>query len=111
MRAAAEVAGNRERGQEMQQAQQLRLRSLARATHAREVTGLSLVSIQNGFTALKPSRALDVILFKPYDSLTGPFSSLFHRSEEGNSESKHSVSVTPEIDGARIGTRSLLLPR
>lgn len=108
MRAAAEVTGNRERGQEMQQAQQLRLRSLARA---REVTGLSLVSIQNGFTALKPSRALDVILFKPYDSLTGPFSSPFHRSEEGNSESKHSVSVTPEIDGARIGTRSLLLPR
>lgn len=86
--AAAKVAGNRERDQEMQQVQQSRLGSLARVTDSKEVTGLSLVSVQNGFTALKPSRALDMILFNPYDSLTGPFSSVFHRSEGRSSESK-----------------------
>jgi len=41
--AAAKVAGNRERDQEMRQVQQLRLGSLARVTHSKEGTGLSLV--------------------------------------------------------------------
>ena len=44
MQAAAKVTGNRERGQEMQKAQQSRLGILAQVPHGEEVTGLSLVS-------------------------------------------------------------------